>query len=195
MTTFKPNVSRFLYPLVRKAAKGGTYGMIATHDTRTEPIIPFHEQQATLHNGRQIDFSTYAGKKVLIVNTASNCGYTGQYAELQKLHERFSDKLFIIAFPANDFREQEESNDDEIAKFCQVNYGVTFPIAKKGVVIKCEEQLPIYKWLTNSEANGWNDHQPDWNFGKYLIDEKGILTKYFGPSISPLDNEFVTSGE
>ena len=148
-----------------------------------------------MNNGNPIDFSVYSGKKVLIVNTASNCGYTGQYAELQKLHEKLGDKLAIIAFPANDFAEQEKSSDNEISQFCQINYGVTFPIAKKGVVVKSKEQQPIFKWLTDSRANGWNSHQPDWNFGKYVIDEKGNLSNYFGPSISPLDSEFLKAVE
>ena len=121
------------------------------------------------------------------------CGYTGQYSELQSLHERFGDTLQIIAFPANDFAEQEKSNDSEIAQFCQLNYGVTFPIAVKGVVIKNTQQQQIFKWLTDKNLNGWNEHAPDWNFGKYIIDEKGILTHYFGPSVSPLQDEFLNA--
>jgi len=191
LATFKQKVLRFFYPLIRNAAKSGKNGTVLKNENKTAPTVPFYEQKATLNNGKPIDFSAYSGKKVLIVNTASNCGYTGQYAELQKLHEKLGDKLAIIAFPANDFMEQEKSNDNEISQFCQVNYGVTFPIAKKGVVIKNEEQQPLYKWLTDSKANGWNNHQPDWNFSKYVIDEKGNLTNYFGPSISPLDNDFL----
>ena len=195
MATFKQKVLRFFYPLIRNAAKSGKNGTVLKNENKTAPTVPFYEQKATLNDGKPIDFSTYAGKKVLIVNTASNCGYTGQYAELQKLHETLGEKLAIIAFPANDFKEQEKSNDNEISQFCQLNYGVTFPIAKKGVVIKKEEQHPVFKWLTNSKANGWNNHQPDWNFSKYVIDEKGNLTNYFGPSISPLDNEFLKAVE
>ena len=195
MATFKQKALRFLYPFTRKAAKIGKNGTVLNNESKTAPTVPFYEQKATLNNGKPIDFSAYSGKKVLIVNTASNCGYTGQYAELQKLHEKLGDKLAIIAFPANDFMEQEKSNDNEISQFCKVNYGVSFPIAKKGVVIKNEEQQPLYKWLTDSKANGWNNHQPDWNFSKYVIDEKGNLTNYFGPSISPLDDEFLEAVE
>ncbi len=195
MSTFKQKVLRFLYPLIRKAAKSGKNGTVLHNENKMAATTSFYQQKATLNNGKAIDFSTYAGKKILIVNTASNCGYTGQYAELQQLHERLGDKLAIIAFPANDFAEQEKSDDNEISQFCQVNYGVTFPIAKKGVVIKNEKQQAIFKWLTDSEANGWNNHQPDWNFSKYLIDEKGNLAYYFGPSISPLDNEFLKAVE
>ena len=195
MSTFKQKVLRFLYPLIRKAAKSGKNGTVLHNENKMAATTSFYQQNATLNNGKAIDFSTYAGKKILIVNTASNCGYTGQYAELQQLHERLGDKLAIIAFPANDFAEQEKSDDNEISQFCQVNYGVTFPIAKKGVVIKNEKQQAVFKWLTDSEANGWNNHQPDWNFSKYLIDEKGNLAYYFGPSISPLDNEFLKAVE
>lgn len=195
MATFKQKILQFLYPLIRKASKSGKNGTVISNENNATSIVSFYQQKAILNNGNPIDFSVYSGKKVLIVNTASNCGYTGQYAELQKLHEKLGDKLAIIAFPANDFAEQEKSSDNEISQFCQINYGVTFPIAKKGVVVKSKEQQPIFKWLTDSRANGWNSHQPDWNFGKYVIDEKGNLTNYFGPSISPLDSEFLKAVE
>lgn len=195
MATFKQKILRFLYPLIRKASKSGKNGTVISNENNAKSIVSFYQQKAILNNGNLIDFSVYSGKKVLIVNTASNCGYTGQYAELQKLHEKLGDKLAIIAFPTNDFAEQEKSSDNEISQFCQINYGVTFPIAKKGVVVKSKEQQPIFKWLTDSRANGWNSHQPDWNFGKYVIDEKGNLTNYFGPSISPLDSEFLKAVE
>ena len=195
MATFKQKILRFLYPLIRKASKSVKNGTVIINENNATSIVSFYQQKAILNNGNLIDFSVYSGKKVLIVNTASNCGYTGQYAELQKLHEKLGDKLAIIAFPANDFAEQEKSSDNEISQFCQINYGVTFPIAKKGVVVKSKEQQPIFKWLTDSRANGWNSHQPDWNFSKYVIDEKGNLTNYFGPSISPLDSEFLKAVE
>lgn len=195
MATFKQKILRFLYPLIRKASKSGKNGTVISNENNATSIVSFYQQKVILNNGNPIDFSVYSGKKVLIVNTASNCGYTGQYAELQKLHEKLGDKLAIIAFPANDFAEQEKSSDNEISQFCQINYGVTFPIAKKGVVVKSKDQQPIFKWLTDSRANGWNSHQPDWNFSKYVIDEKGNLTNYFGPSISPLDGEFLKAVE
>jgi len=191
MTTFRQKALRFLYPIIRKTGKFSKNGKILNNDKNISPKESFYNQQAVLSNGQAIDFSVFSGKKVLLVNTASNCGYTGQYAELQSLHEKFGDKIMIIAFPANDFAEQEKSDDKEISQFCQLNYGVTFPIAKKGVVVKKFGQQPVFKWLTNSDANGWNDHAPDWNFSKYVIDEKGNLAHYFGPSISPFDDEFL----
>ncbi|HEY0262677.1 MAG TPA: glutathione peroxidase [Chitinophagales bacterium] len=192
MATFKQNVLRFLYPVFRKALKGRN-GKVFNNAKNISPKESFYSQKATLSNGKDLDFSVFSGKKVLLVNTASDCAYTGQYAELQSLHEKLGDKLEIIAFPANDFQEQEKGSDKDIAQFCQLNYGVTFPLAKKGVVVKTGEQQPIFKWLTNAKANGWNDHAPDWNFSKYVIDEKGNLAHYFGPSISPLDEEFINA--
>lgn len=192
METFKQKMLRTIYPFIRWMGKISKNGKILSNEKNTSPPKSFYELQITLSNGNTLDFSEFKGKKVMLVNTASNCGYTGQYAELESLHKKMGDFLAIIAFPANDFREQEKGSDKEISQFCQVNYGVTFPIAKKGVVVKKEGQQPIFKWLTDKNANGWNEHEPDWNFSKYLIDENGKLTHYFGPSISPLDEEIIS---
>ncbi len=190
MASLKQNILRFLYPVIRKVLSNKN-GKVFNNDKDVSPKEPFYAQKATLSNGKDLDFSTFSGKKILLVNTASDCGYTGQYAELQKLHEQLGDKLAIVAFPANDFQEQEKGSDKDIEQFCQINYGVTFPLAKKGVVVKNEQQQPVFKWLTDAKQNGWNDHAPDWNFSKYIIDEKGNLAHYFGPSVSPLDDEFM----
>jgi len=189
--TFKQKLLRKLYPVIRNMGKKGKNGTILINNQNIAPLTPFYDLAVTLNNGEMIRFSEFRGKKVLLVNTASGCGYTGQYAELQSLHEQMGDKLVIIAFPANDFAGQEKSNDQEIAQFCQVNYGVTFSVAKKGVVIKIPEQQPVYNWLTDKNSNGWNDHEPDWNFGKYLISGEGMLTHYFGPSVSPMEAGFL----
>ena len=152
----------------------------------------FYTLSATLNNGEQLDFSSLKGKKVLIVNTASKCGFTSQYADLEKLSERYKDKLTIIAFPANDFANQENGSDQEISEFCKVNYGVTFPIAKKAGVVKNSDQQLVFKWLTDKEMNGWNDQAPEWNFSKYLMSENGDLLRYFESSVSPLDEQLIT---
>lgn len=191
METLKQKLLRSFYPLISKAGKYSKNGKVLKNDKNIPPNESFYNLQTELNSGQAINFSDFSGKKVLLVNTASNCGYTGQYAELQSIHEKFRDNLVIVAFPANDFLEQEKGSDNDISQFCQLNYGVTFPIAKKGVVVKNTKQQPVFKWLTESNANGWNDHAPDWNFSKYVIDEKGNLTHYFGPSISPLDDEFL----
>lgn len=191
--TFKQKMLRKFYPSIRKMGKNGKNGTVLINEQKEKAFYPFYDLKVFLNNGETLSFSAFKGKKVLLVNTASNCGYTGQYAELQTLQERFGDTLHIIAFPANDFAEQEKSDDKEIAQFCQLNYGVTFPIAKKDVVVKKSEQQQVFKWLSDKNLNGWNEHAPDWNFSKYLIDEDGILTHYFGPSISPLENDFLNA--
>ncbi|WP_345952181.1 glutathione peroxidase (plasmid) [Mucilaginibacter sp. PAMB04274] len=193
MGSFKQKIARYLYPLILRLGRNGKNGTVLINERKIPAKKPFPLDQVTLINGSKPDILSYSGKMILIVNTASNCGYTGQYAELQTLHEKFSQNLVIVGFPSNDFKEQEKANDQEIAQFCQINYGVTFPIVKKTTVIKNNGQHPVYEWLTKSTLNGWNDHAPDWNFGKYLIDDKGNLTHYFGPSISPLDHVFVNA--
>lgn len=152
-----------------------------------------HALQVRLNNGEEFSLEKLKGKKVLIVNTASNCGYTGQYEELQRLYENNRDILEIIAFPANDFKEQEKGSDAEIAEFCKVNYGVTFLLAAKSTVIKGKQQNEVYRWLTTEELNGWNDQEPTWNFFKYLIDEEGKLIKYFDTAVSPLSEEVINA--
>ncbi len=129
----------------------------------------------------------------MFVNTASDCGYTGQYEELKKLDEQAGNKVKIIAFPANDFKEQEKGTDEEIQQFCFINFGVDFPLAKKSVVIKSPQQNKVYQWLTNKNKNGWNEQQPRWNFSKYLVNENGALTHYFDATISPLSVEIMKS--
>ena len=189
--TFKQKLLRKMYPTIRRLGKKGKNGKVLINAQKKAPISSIYEMDIELNSGKIIKFSELKGKKILLVNTASNCGYTGQYSELQALHERFGDKLQIIAFPDNDFAEQEKSNDNEIAQFCQVNYGVTFPVAKKAVVVKKDKQQPVFKWLTDKNLNNWNEQAPDWNFSKYLVDENGVLTHYFGPSVSPLEDVFI----
>ena len=135
----------------------------------------------------EFDFSTLKGKKILIVNTASKCGLTPQYKELQALYEKYSGKNFvIIGFPANNFGKQEPGTDDEISKFCSVNYGVTFPMMSK-ISVKGSDMAPIYQFLTKKEKNGLQDSDVEWNFQKYLINEKGQLEKVISPRTLPSD--------
>jgi len=155
------------------------------------PKIPFYNLSATLNNGQELSFENFKNKKVLIVNTASNCGYTNQYEELQKLYEQNKENVIVLAFPSNDFKQQETGNDEEIAAFCQVNFGVSFPVAKKTIVVKSPNRNKVYEWLTNKELNGWNNQQPTWNFSKYLINERGQLSYYFDPAISPLSEDVI----
>jgi glutathione peroxidase len=143
-------------------------------------------------DGTLIDFAQFKGKKLLLVNVASQCGYTPQYADLQELHEKHGNKISIIGFPANNFGSQEPGSNDEIASFCKKNYGVTFQMREK-ISVKGDDQHALYRWLSTKELNGWNSEAPSWNFCKYLINEKGELVKFFGSKINPLDQEIIAA--
>jgi glutathione peroxidase len=156
-----------------------------------QPPVSFYTLKATLNDGKELDFNSMKGKKVLLVNTASDCGYTNQYDDLQKLSKEYEEKLIVIGFPANDFKQQEKGTDEEIATFCKLNYGVDFPLAQKSTVVKSSQQNPVFQWLTDSTKNGWNNKPPSWNFTKYLVNEEGRLVNYFGPSIPPSAKDVV----
>ncbi len=134
--------------------------------------------------GQEIQFKDLRGKKVLLVNVASKCGYTPQYPELEKLYKENESRLMIIGFPSNEFGKQEPGSNKEIQNFCEINYGVTFPISEKAEV-KSKNKCELYEWLTNPNKNGWNAKEPTWNFCKYLIDEKGFLVGYFPSHVIP----------
>jgi glutathione peroxidase len=137
--------------------------------------------------GGQIDFAKFKGKKILIVNTASECQYTVQYGALQNLYASHKDKLVVVGFPSNEFK-QETANEEEIQKFCKTRYGVTFPMSTK-TEIKGDSMAPIFKWLSSKKLNGVMDADIKWNFGKFLIDEKGKLIAYFPSNVKPDSEE------
>jgi len=193
--TYRQKILKAVYPALMWWTKITGKNTKTASNEKAAPLVPFYNLKSTLGNGQEYDFSQLKGKKVLIVNTASDCGYTNQYDDLQKLHEQYKDKLVILGFPANDFAEQEKGTDEAIAQFCKLNFGVTFPLMKKSVVIKNEQQSPIFQWLTDSTRNGWNQKAPSWNFSKYLVNEDGILTNYFDPAVSPLSDEVKKSIE
>ena len=141
-----------------------------------------------LNSEEQLCISDFKGKKVLIVNVASQCGFTYQYKDLEKLYETYKDKLVIIGFPCNQFGSQEPGTEAEIATFCSSKYDVTFPITTK-VMVKGENQHPIYKWLTSKKLNGVGDYSVSWNFNKFLLDENGKLIGYFSSRVNPLDKD------
>jgi glutathione peroxidase len=141
--------------------------------------------------GGTIDFSKYKGKKILVVNTASKCGYTPQYEGLEKLYETYKEKLVIVGFPANNFGGQEPGTNVEIGEFCKKNYGVSFPMAAK-VSVKGDDIAPIYQWLCNKTENGVMDAEIKWNFGKFLLDEKGNLIQYFPSKVTPMSEEITS---
>jgi len=139
-------------------------------------------------DGTMISLSQFKGKKILIVNTASKCGFTPQYAKLQALHQKMGDKLVIIGFPANNFGSQEPGTNSEISTFCQKNYGVTFQMMEKVSVLP-PDQCAIYRWLTHKDDNGWCDKYPTWNFCKYLVNEDGKLVNFWESKVDPMGPE------
>jgi glutathione peroxidase len=141
--------------------------------------------------GGKIKFKKFKGKKILIVNTASKCGYTPQYADLQKLYETYKDKLVVVGFPANNFGQQEPGENPDIKSFCTKNYGVTFPLAAK-VSVKGADIHPLFKWLTTKTENGVMDAEIRWNFTKFLLDENGKLIKMFTSKVTPMSEEIAS---
>lgn len=184
MTT-KQKIIKTLYPVIQLFSSKKNI----ESPNRKQPLQSFYDLRAIANDGGIFDFSALKNKKVLLVNTASDCGYTPQYKALQSLYNQYKNKLVIIAFPANDFKEQEKADDATIASFCEKNYGVSFPLMKKSVVISSPQQNEVFQWLTRKDKNGWNDKAPEWNFSKYLVNEKGELTHYFSPGMSPSDNK------
>jgi glutathione peroxidase len=156
------------------------------------------EQPTSIHNftvpaldGSTINFASFKGKKILIVNTASECGFTKQYEGLQQLYNQYKEKLVVVGFPANNFGGQEPGSNTEIQSFCKKNYGVTFPMAAK-ISVKGDDIADIYKWLCHKSQNGVLDATIKWNFNKFLLDENGIILNYFESSVAPL-SETITS--
>jgi len=188
--TPRQKILKFLYPLfvlINKTNK--RHNKILYNEKNVAPANSIYELSVQLNNGAIESLSRYRNKKILFVNTASDCGYTNQYDSLEWLYRINADKLVIIGFPANDFKEQEKGSDEEIAQFCKINYGVTFPLAKKSTVRKSDQQNEVFRWLSDKNKNGWLDRAPQWNFSKYLVNEHGLLTHYFEPAIEPLAKE------
>ena len=190
--TLKQQVLKLAYKLLM--LKGRLF--ISTKDEKknTLEVLPnasFYKLETLTNSGKKINLSAYKGKKIILVNTASNCGYTAQYNELENLYTQYKNKLIILAFPANDFMNQESGSDKNIAEFCHHNFGISFPIMQKSSVVKGGSQNPVYTWLSSVAGNGWCSQQPSWNFCKYIINEEGSLTHYFSQNISPLSNRFI----
>lgn len=160
-----------------------------TNETVTQQTI--YQFKVKDLNDKEFDFSTLKGKKVLIVNTASECGLTPQYKDLEAIYKKYSDKNFVIVgFPANNFGAQEPGSNEQIATFCQKNYGVTFPMMSK-ISVKGKDMNEVYQFLTQKSKNGLQDSEVEWNFQKYLINEKGELVKVLSPRVLPTDQEII----
>jgi glutathione peroxidase len=142
-------------------------------------------------DGQEISLSKFKGKKLLLVNVASKCGYTPQYKNLEALHEQYGSKVVVIGFPANNFGGQEPGTSAEIKEFCTKNYGVSFQMMEK-ISVKGNDMHPLYRWLSSKEANGVTGEAPSWNFCKYLIDEKGNVIKFFPSDTDPLSKDITS---
>ncbi len=173
----------------KPAEENATTGKIMINPNDTTKSI--HQFKVASLDGGSIDFASFKGKKILVVNTASECGYTPQYKELQALYEKFKDKLVVVGFPANNFGGQEPGSNSEIKSFCELNYGVKFPMAAK-ISVSGHDMSPVYKWLTSKEQNGVLDAEIKWNFNKFLLDENGHMIEYFPSKITPM-SEAITS--
>jgi len=160
-------------------------------DKNNNQIKSIHDYHLTLANGDIIKLSDYKGKKILIVNTATECGFTNQLESLQSLQDKFNENLIVIGTPSNNFMNQEPRENNEIISFCKLNYGVEFIITEK-IDVKGENIHPVYNFLTNKVLNGFNDKNVSWNFNKFLIDEDGFLIKHFGSMTKPLSNNIIS---
>lgn len=188
--------------MVKWISLAGIYTFIASrfnaHDLKNNTEIHLQAQKSslfysfkyTLLEGKMVSFDQFKGKKVVIINTASKCGYTPQFSDWQEFHEKYGDKIVVLGFPCNQFLHQDPGSNDEIQNFCQRNYGVTFLMFEK-VDVKGKDQSPLYRWLTNKSQNGWNDKVPSWNFCKYVVNEEGQLTHFFASAITPKDSLFL----
>ncbi len=178
------------YPILLKMGKwlhknNGVF--IKSHNKSTG----FYDSNFTTIKSEKINTAAFKGKKILIVNTASACGYTAQYAQLNELARKYP-HLVIICFPSNDFKQQEKESNEKIAAFCEINFGNKYLLSQKTIVLKRDNQHPIYKWLCDISQNGWNDKAPTWNFCKYLVDESGNLIGLFEAGIEPNDAQITS---
>ncbi len=149
-----------------------------------------HDFKVKSIDGGTIDFAAFKGKKILIVNTASMCGYTSQYKGLEDLSKKFKDKLVVVGFPSDNFGGQEYGKDEEVKAFCEKNYGVTFPLSTR-VDVKGDKAIPLYQFLKSKQQNGVLDAEVKWNFNKFLIDENGKVVAYYPSSVKPDDEKII----
>lgn len=189
MKTILLFISLLSFAMLPKSASDLSHSSLAS----TSELVmkdSFYDFKMKDLDGKEVNFSSYKGKKIMVVNVASKCGYTPQYEALQKLYEKYSDKIVILGFPANNFGGQEPGSNEEIKSFCSENYGVTFPIFEK-ISVKGFDKDPLYRWLSDAKLNGWNNEEPSWNFCKYVLDENGKLLKFFPSAVTPLDEEII----
>jgi len=182
----------------------GAIALYSMYSTQTNKVIVRPMENTTIDStassifqftvnsldGKPVSLEQFKGKKIILLNVASECGFTPQYADWQKFYDANKESVVVLGFPANDFGAQEPGSAAEIGSFCQKNYGVTFPMFEK-VSVKGESQAPLYKWLTDPAQNGWNSQAPSWNFCKYIVDENGKLTHFFASNVKPDNAQFM----
>ncbi|WP_288071854.1 glutathione peroxidase [Hydrotalea sp.] len=192
--TVKQSLLKWIYPITMQIGKWmPDKKNYLVNLQQVIPPVDFYTLHAIQSDGSVFNFSSLHGEKVLLVNTASNCGFTAQYNALQKLYETYKDRLIILAFPSNDFKNQEPDTNANIKNFCSLHYGVQFQLMQKSVVVKSQVQHPVFQWLSDANRNGWNNQAPVWNFNKYLVNEAGMLTHYFSSFVSPLSPKFLAA--
>ncbi len=195
MIRMLPYLGQLVYPIRKRLNKLFNVGVVLSNSNPDmTPTKPIYDLKIEGIDGKEIDFGQFRGKKLLLVNTASECGYTPQYDGLQKLAEIFKEKLAVLGIPSNNFGAQEPGGENEILNFCQRNYGVTFPLTKKIDVIGSNKH-EVFRWLTSKELNGWNGKDPNWNFCKYLIGENGDLLHFFSHKMDPMDPKIISKIE
>ena len=193
--SYRQSILKSIYPMIMWSTHSNGKKQSLENKNGATPSMSFYDLTMIAIDGTPFNFSNLKGKKIMIVNTASDCGYTGQYEALEKLQQQYKEQLVVIGFPANDFKEQEKSDNQNIAAFCKKNYGVSFPLMEKSIVIKKNHQNLVHKWLSDMSLNGWCNQEPAWNFCKYLINEQGVLVNYFPMTIDPLDPSVIAAIE
>lgn len=166
--------------------------LIGSLVTSSSPVAPpsFFDAPVRTLDGQEASLAAYQGKTIVVLNVASECGYTPQYADWEAFYKTHGQDIVVLGFPCNDFGAQEPGSAVEIAAFCQKNYGVTFPMFEK-VHVKGADKHPVFQWLTDPAKNGWNSQEPNWNFNKYVIDKQGKLVKWFPSKVKPDNPEFL----
>jgi glutathione peroxidase len=193
--SYRQSVLKTMYPLIMWSSSASGKKQTQQNVAHATPTVSFYSLHMKDINGNDFNFENLKGKKVLVVNTASDCGFTGQYEALETLSKKYQNNLVVIGIPSNDFKEQETKDNKAIDEFCKKNYGVSFPLMEKAIVIKKNHQNEVHKWLSDMTLNGWCHQEPAWNFCKYLINEKGELMNYFPMTVDPMSVELTTAIE
>jgi glutathione peroxidase len=177
----------------QRPISGGKNSALVTFTKENEAMAnTFFDFKMRSIDGEEVSLAQFKGKKIVILNTASKCGFTPQYEDWEKFYKANKDKVVVLGFPCNQFMGQEAGDNAEIKSFCQKNYGVSFPMFEK-IDVKGDKKAPLYAWLSDKSQNGWNDQTPSWNFCKYLINEKGELTNFFASKIKPDNAAFLAA--